>query len=69
MSVIAQFMPYTGDSIVCTGAEDSEVKLHDLTVQQTMQSWSCCQARVKRIAVSPHQPFLCWAGSEDGCVR
>jgi len=33
------------------------------------QVWGCCQNRVKRLATSPHSPFLCWSASEDGCVR
>ena len=55
--------------MLITGSEDGEVRLHDLTTFDTTQIWSCSQGRVKRVAVSPDSPFLCWSASEDGCVR
>lgn len=55
--------------MILSGAEDREVRLHDLMSFETIQIWPCCSGRVKRLAVSPHSPFLCWSASEDGCIR
>lgn len=64
-----KFLPFTGDHFIVSGAEDREVRLHDLTTFQTSQIWSCCRGRVKRLAVSPQSPYLIWSASEDGCIR
>lgn len=55
--------------MILTGAEDREIRLHDLTNFDTVQVWSCCNGRVKRLAVSNQSPFLTWSASEDGCIR
>ena len=55
--------------MILTGAEDREIRLHDLTNFETVQVWSCCNGRVKRLAVSDRSPYLTWSASEDGCIR
>lgn len=64
-----QFVPGSGDRQLLTGAEDREVRLHDITASETTQVWSCSHGRVKRIATSPQQPHLYWSAAEDGCIR
>lgn len=64
-----KFVPFSGDHMILTGAEDREIRLHDLTNFDTVQVWSCCNGRVKRLAVSNQSPFLTWSASEDGCIR
>ena len=56
--------------LVCSLApEDHEVRHHDANTAETLAVWACCPSRVKRLAVSPQHPYLCWSAAEDGCIR
>lgn len=64
-----QFLPASGNSSLLTCAEDHEVRHHDASTAETLAVWACCPSRVKRLAVSPQHPYLCWSAAEDGCIR
>lgn len=64
-----QFLPHTGDRILITGAADTKVHVHDLTVKETIHMFSDHTNRVKRIATAPMWPNTFWSAAEDGIIR
>lgn len=64
-----QFLPHTGDRILVTGAADTKVHVHDLTVKETIHMFSDHTNRVKRIATAPMWPNTFWSAAEDGIIR
>lgn len=64
-----QFLPHTGDRILITGAADTKVHVHDLTVKETIHMFSDHTNRVKRIATAPMWPNTFWSAAEDGMIR
>lgn len=68
-SLSTQFLPHTGDRILITGAADTKVHVHDLTVKETIHMFSDHTNRVKRIATAPMWPNTFWSAAEDGMIR
>lgn len=64
-----QFLPHTEDRILVTGAADTKVHVHDLTVKETIHMFSDHTNRVKRIATAPMWPNTFWSAAEDGIIR
>uniref|UniRef100_A0A3B3SY39 WD and tetratricopeptide repeats 1 n=1 Tax=Paramormyrops kingsleyae TaxID=1676925 RepID=A0A3B3SY39_9TELE len=64
-----KFLPHTGDTILVTGAADTKVHVHDLTVKETIHMFSDHTNRVKRIATAPMWPNTFWSAAEDGTIR
>lgn len=52
-----------------TGAADTKVHVHDLTVKETIHMFSDHTNRVKRIATAPMWPNTFWSAAEDGIIR
>lgn len=67
--VSVQFLPHSGDRILVTGAADTKVHVHDLTVKETIHMFSDHTNRVKRIATAPMWPNTFWSAAEDGVIR
>ncbi|CAG2161831.1 unnamed protein product [Oppiella nova] len=63
-----KFVPKTNDNIVCSGAADCRVKVHDMTGSETILVCCCHLGRVKRLAVAPDVPHMFWSAAEDGLV-
>lgn len=66
---VSQFLPHSGDRILITGAADSKVHVHDLTVKETIHMFGDHTNRVKRIATAPMWPNTFWSAAEDGLIR
>lgn len=66
---LLQFLPHSGDRILITGAADSKVHVHDLTVKETVHMFGDHTNRVKRIATAPMWPNTFWSAAEDGLIR
>jgi WD and tetratricopeptide repeat-containing protein 1 len=66
---LEQFLPHAGDRILITGAADSKVHVHDLTVKETIHMFGDHTNRVKRIATAPMWPNTFWSAAEDGLIR
>ncbi|XP_059945211.1 WD and tetratricopeptide repeats protein 1 isoform X1 [Mesoplodon densirostris] len=66
---VKQFLPHAGDRILITGAADSKVHVHDLTVKETIHMFGDHTNRVKRIATAPMWPNTFWSAAEDGLIR
>uniref|UniRef100_A0A8D0CW00 WD and tetratricopeptide repeats 1 n=1 Tax=Sander lucioperca TaxID=283035 RepID=A0A8D0CW00_SANLU len=64
-----KFLPHSGDRILITGAADTKVHVHDLTVKETIHMFSDHTNRVKRIATAPMWPNTFWSAAEDGVIR
>ncbi|XP_061530966.1 WD and tetratricopeptide repeats protein 1 isoform X3 [Phycodurus eques] len=64
-----KFLPHSGDRILITGAADTKVHVHDLTVKETIHIFSDHTNRVKRIATAPMWPNTFWSAAEDGIIR
>uniref|UniRef100_A0A8B9VUN6 WD and tetratricopeptide repeats 1 n=2 Tax=Anas TaxID=8835 RepID=A0A8B9VUN6_9AVES len=64
-----KFLPHSGDRILITGAADSKVHVHDLTVKETIHMFGDHTNRVKRIATAPMWPNTFWSAAEDGLIR
>uniref|UniRef100_A0A4W3JQ19 WD and tetratricopeptide repeats 1 n=1 Tax=Callorhinchus milii TaxID=7868 RepID=A0A4W3JQ19_CALMI len=64
-----KFLPHSGDRTLITGAADSKVHVHDLTVKETIHMFGEHTNRVKRIAAAPMWPNTFWSAAEDGTVR
>ncbi|XP_041096542.1 WD and tetratricopeptide repeats protein 1 [Polyodon spathula] len=64
-----KFLPHSGDRILITGAADSKVHVHDLTVKETVHMFADHTNRVKRIATAPMWPNTFWSAAEDGIIR
>lgn len=69
VSFCLQFLPHTGDRILVTGAADTKVHVHDLSVKETIHMFSDHTNRVKRIATAPMWPNTFWSAAEDGIIR
>ncbi|CAG2110116.1 unnamed protein product [Medioppia subpectinata] len=63
-----KFIPKTDDNMVCSGAADCRVRVHDITGSETTLVCCCHLGRVKRLAVAPNVPHLFWSAAEDGLV-
>lgn len=64
-----QFLPHSGDRILVTGAADTKVHVHDVSVKETIHMFSDHTNRVKRIATAPMWPNIFWSAAEDGIIR
>eukprot|EP00061_Rhincodon_typus_P014786 g42071.t1 len=64
-----KFLPHSNDRTLITGAADSKVHVHDLTVKETVHMFGEHTNRVKRIAAAPMWPNTFWSAAEDGTVR
>uniref|UniRef100_A0A3B3HC58 WD and tetratricopeptide repeats 1 n=1 Tax=Oryzias latipes TaxID=8090 RepID=A0A3B3HC58_ORYLA len=64
-----KFLPHSGDRILITGAADTKVHVHDVTVKETIHMFSDHTNRVKRIATAPMWPNTFWSAAEDGIIR
>ncbi|XP_058051745.1 WD and tetratricopeptide repeats protein 1 isoform X2 [Ahaetulla prasina] len=64
-----KFLPHAEDRILITGAADSKVHVHDLTVKETTHMFGDHKNRVKRIATAPMWPNTFWSAAEDGLIR
>ncbi|TTR68478.1 WD and tetratricopeptide repeats protein 1 [Bagarius yarrelli] len=63
-----KFLPHSGDRILVTGAADTKVHVHDVTVKETIHMFSDHTNRVKRIATAPMWPNTFWSAAEDGVI-
>ena len=63
-----KFIPDSNDNILCSGAADCKVRVHDLNSCETTLSCCCHMGRVKRLAVANNSPSMFWSGAEDGLV-
>lgn len=61
-------MPKSNDSILVTGAGDHKIRVHDISISDTLLVCNCHLGRVKRVATAPSVPFLFWSASEDGLI-
>lgn len=61
-------MPKSNNTLVVTGAGDNGVRVHDLSLSDTILVCNCHTGRVKRIATVENVPFLFWSASEDGLI-
>ena len=66
---LLQFLPHSGDRILVTGAADTKVHVHDVSVKETIHMFSDHTNRVKRIATAPMWPNTFWSAAEDGIIR
>lgn len=66
---LIKFLPHSGDRILVTGAADTKVHVHDLSVKETIHMFSDHTNRVKRIATAPMWPNTFWSAAEDGTIR
>ncbi|XP_038850060.1 WD and tetratricopeptide repeats protein 1-like [Salvelinus namaycush] len=64
-----KFLPHSGDRILVTGAADTKVHVHDVSVKETIHMFSDHTNRVKRIATAPMWPNTFWSAAEDGIIR
>ncbi|XP_059909163.1 WD and tetratricopeptide repeats protein 1 [Gadus macrocephalus] len=64
-----KFLPHSGDRILVTGAADTKVHVHDISVKETIHMFSDHTNRVKRIATAPMWPNTFWSAAEDGIIR
>ncbi|TWW79432.1 WD and tetratricopeptide repeats protein 1 isoform X1 [Takifugu flavidus] len=64
-----KFLPHSGDRILVTGAADTKVHVHDVSVKETIHMFSDHTNRVKRIATAPMWPNTFWSAAEDGTIR
>jgi len=64
-----KFLPHSNNNTVASAAADAKVRLHSVNSRECAQVFGCHLHRVKRLAVSPHLPYVLWSGSEDGTVR
>lgn len=62
-----QFLPKSEDTLV-TGAADSKIRVHDITLSDTKLVCNCHYNRVKRIATAPNTPDTFWSAAEDGLI-
>ena len=65
---VFQFLPESGDGVVATCAADCQLKVLDVRFGEETHRCSCHHGRVKRLAVTPHLPYLVWSAGEDGLV-
>ncbi|XP_043477036.1 WD and tetratricopeptide repeats protein 1 [Leptopilina heterotoma] len=63
-----KFMPKSNDSVLVSGAGDSKIRVHDITLSDTILACNCHTGRVKRIATAPNIPYLFWSAGEDGII-
>ncbi|KAJ8672903.1 hypothetical protein QAD02_004164 [Eretmocerus hayati] len=63
-----KFMPKSNDSIIVTGAGDHKIRVHDISISDTLLICNCHFNRVKRVATAPSVPFLFWSACEDGLI-
>lgn len=63
-----KFLPASNDNMIVTGAADCKIRVHDLSIQETLRVFSCHAGRVKRIATAPNLPYIFWSAAEDGCI-
>ena len=63
-----QFLPNSDDSILVSGAADSNIRVHDLNTKETTNVFTCHVSRVKRLATAPNLTCMFWSAAEDGCV-
>lgn len=63
-----KFLPNSDDSILVSGAADSNIRVHDLNTKETTHVFTCHVSRVKRLATAPNLPFMFWSAAEDGCI-
>ncbi|XP_051158774.1 WD and tetratricopeptide repeats protein 1 [Leptopilina boulardi] len=63
-----KFMPKSNDSVLVSGAGDSKIRVHDITLADTILACNCHTGRVKRIATAPNIPYLFWSAAEDGII-
>ncbi|XP_033227505.1 WD and tetratricopeptide repeats protein 1 [Belonocnema kinseyi] len=63
-----KFLPKSNDSVLISGAGDSRIRVHDLTLSDTILACNCHTGRVKRIATAPNIPYLFWSAAEDGII-
>ncbi|OXU18828.1 hypothetical protein TSAR_011669 [Trichomalopsis sarcophagae] len=63
-----KFMPKSNDSVLVTGAGDHKIRVHDISISDTLLVCNCHLGRVKRVATAPSVPFLFWSASEDGLI-
>lgn len=68
-SPLIKFLPHSGDRILVTGAADTKVHVHDVSVKETIHMFSDHTNRVKRIATAPMWPNTFWSAAEDGTIR
>lgn len=61
-------MPKSNDSVLVTGAGDYKIRVHDVTISDTLLVCDCLKGRVKRIATTSTLPFFFWSASEDGFI-
>lgn len=66
---LIKFLPHSGDRILVTGAADTKVHVHDVSVKETIHMFSDHTNRVKRIATAPMWPNTFWSAAEDGTIR
>ncbi|XP_075551890.1 WD and tetratricopeptide repeats 1 [Dermacentor variabilis] len=63
-----KFLPYSGDSLMASGAADFKIRVHDIHARETTMVCSCHTSRVKRLATAASVPFVFWSAAEDGVI-
>ncbi|XP_011304598.1 WD and tetratricopeptide repeats protein 1 [Fopius arisanus] len=63
-----KFMPESNDSLLVTGAGDNGVRVHDVSISDTILVCTCHTGRVKRIATLENVPSVFWSAGEDGLI-
>ncbi|CAN7983925.1 unnamed protein product [Ixodes pacificus] len=63
-----KFLPYSGDSMMVSGAADFKIRVHDVQAKETTMVCSCHTSRVKRLATAASVPFVFWSAAEDGVI-
>ena len=62
------FLPFTGDSLLASGAADNDIYVYDLNKLSTINEIKVHQGRVKRLTTVQDTPFIFWSCGEDGFV-
>ena len=66
--VLFQFMPFSSDSVIASGAADSRVHILDVVSGLVDRSFTDHYSRVKRLEVCQADPYLVWSAAEDGLI-
>ncbi|XP_077538991.1 WD and tetratricopeptide repeats 1 isoform X2 [Haemaphysalis longicornis] len=63
-----KFLPYSGDSLMVSGAADFKIRVHDIHSRETTMVCGCHTSRVKRLATAASVPYVFWSAAEDGVI-
>ncbi|KAG8198426.1 hypothetical protein JTE90_021667 [Oedothorax gibbosus] len=56
------------DANILSGSAGFEIRMHDIETKDISFLCACHEGRVKRLAVTPNEPFMFWSCAEDGFI-